>query len=93
MDRIQKLLRSRAAWDRGRTLAEEEIAKGELGYREYGILDMGWADEVAEVLRERHQITLTVVGACITDIDVAAEAEGYNDRMIAECHSRFGQNI
>jgi len=50
---------------------------------------VGWADEVAEVMRERHQITLTVV----TDIDLAAEAEGYNDRMIVEFNRRFGQNV
>ena len=93
MDRIEKELRTRPAFDRGRTLAEEEIARGELGYREYGELDIGWADEVINVLRERHEITLNIVGACITDIDMAAEAEGYNDRMIAEFHSRFGQNV
>lgn len=93
MDRIEKELRTRPAFDRGRTLAEKEIAIGKLGYREYGKLDMGWADVVTEVLRQRHQIAFSIVGDCITDVDLAAEAEGYNDRMIVEFNSRFGQNV
>jgi hypothetical protein len=83
MDRLQKDLRGHAQWAHGQTLAEEEIAGGKLGYREYGKLDLDLVEEMACLVQERYHIAVAVVSACITDLEMAAEADGYNDRMTA----------
>jgi len=80
------------AFAAGRRKADEDIASGKLGYRAYGNLVPSWSD-VADLLREEYGIVFSVVGACITDIKVAAEADGYNQRMIEAFIDRFDEDV
>ena len=76
----------------GRAEAEREIAVGQLGYREYGKL-VAWWSEVAAILESEYGINLQVVGECISTLDVASRAEGYNQRMAKEIQDRFGADV
>ena len=92
MGRVDKILRDHPAFAVGADAAEEEIAFGKLGYQEHGKLASWWRDAAA-ILQERYGIAFTVVGACITEMDIAAKAAGYNERMEVEFQSRFGADV
>jgi hypothetical protein len=76
----------------GRAEAEDDIAAGRLGQRAFGKL-VPWWEDVAQLLQERYQIGLEVVGWCITESSVAARAMGYNERMDEEIAGRFGSDV
>ena len=92
MDAVSKVLKGHPSYAIGESTADSEIAKGRLGYRDHGKLVSWWRDAAA-LLLERYDLHFTVVGECITDMDIAAEAAGYNSRMVAEIQARFGHNV
>lgn len=89
---IIKQMRSSPDFARGRAEAEADIQAGSLGQREHGKMAPWWED-AAWVLDERYGIKLQIVGACITDMSVAAAALGYNERMDEEILARFDSDV
>lgn len=92
MSDVEETLRQHPSFGVGAAIAEDDVGSGKLEYRSHGKLVPWWA-EIAEILQERYRITFDVVGDCITDMAVAAEAAGYNERMETEFRSRFGVDI
>jgi hypothetical protein len=86
-------MREHLAFEEGRTTAAAEVAAGRLGYRLFGKPNWQACAEAAATLKERFGIVLQVDGFCITPLEVAAEAGGYNERMQQEIQSRFGHDV
>jgi hypothetical protein len=89
MSDVEELFRQHPSFGAGEAIAEKDVSSGRLGYRSHG-KHVPWWPDIAKILQERYRITFDVVGHCITDMAVAAEAAGYNARMDAEFLSRFG---
>jgi len=92
MDRVQKILSEDPSFANGASIAKVEISEGRIGWREHGKLVSWWA-EAADELRRRYEISFAVVGDCITPLEVAAEAAGYNQEMEEEFIRRFGTKV
>jgi hypothetical protein len=93
MDEITRKLREDPAFAEGRAAAEAEIPAGQIGYRICGKVVWSVCDEATMVLQDRFGIKLQVYGFCITPIDMAAKAEGYNERMKEEISAHFGHDV
>ncbi len=92
MDQVEKFLRDNSSFNIGVELAKVQIAEERLGWREHGKL-VSWWTEASSELWERYGIQFEKVGDCITPIDIAAEASGYNQEMELEIIRRFGMNV
>ena len=92
MNPVDKILRDNPSFAVGVEAARNEIADDRLGWREHGKI-VPWWKEAADQLRQRYAVLFSIVGECMTPIDVAAEAAGYNEEMEAEFARRFGANV
>ncbi|GAA4434004.1 hypothetical protein [Bremerella cremea] len=92
MKSVNKILRENPSFVVGAEAARNEIADDRLGWREHGKI-VPWWNEAADQLSQRYAVHFSFVGECITPIDVAAEAAGYNEEMEAEFARRFGANV
>lgn len=93
MDAVTRRLREHPAFDEGRAAADVELAGGQLGYRLCGKPSWPVCDDAAAILRERFGVRVQVDGSGLTPLEVAARAQGYNERMEQEIRSRFGRDV
>lgn len=92
MSRPDKFLRDNPKFGVGQASARDDIANGHLGWKEHGKM-VPWYSEITDQLWRHYSIRFSVVGDCITPVEVAAEAAGYNEEMKAEITRRFGANV
>ncbi|MBL8820763.1 MAG: hypothetical protein JNL58_32375 [Planctomyces sp.] len=85
-------MRTSPDFARGQADADADIQAGILGQRAYGKLAPWWED-AARLLKVRYGIKSEIVGSCITEMAVAAAADGYNERMAEEVLVRFGSDV
>jgi hypothetical protein len=92
MARFDNMMRQHPSFAIGVAAAQDDISRGHLAYRVYGKNPGGWQD-LAQALHDEYQVALEVVGGGFTFLEIAAEAEGYNERMGTEFQVRFGDDI